>query len=197
VNLNRLAVITGVQSLSSKDNSVGFQVGSHDFVLRRPIYFLSITHTGTRFFLEIIRRVTGITKDHKLKQLQEPRPLQRYDLAASHIFTENLPVIHDYIAKYDPLIFMTNRDAEATRRSWVSRGKDVGDLMLYQEYADELQRAYAPIMLSIDDPNKEKMFDVFGAALYGNLKLKTDWKRIGSVHDGDRIGFQHRTGRRR
>jgi hypothetical protein len=155
--------------------------------MKRPVYFTSVPHTGTRFFLEMINPIVWL-KGYKLKQRVEPRPLIWRPFVASHIFRENMPVIYDYIEAYNPILICTQRDIKAVEQSWKSRGRPIDELHECIQLADEFIERCNPTLISVDADDREEMLLDLGNAL--SAEFKTDWQRTGSFKDGDRTGMQ-------
>lgn len=140
------------------------------------ILLATIPHTGTRFFLELLRKTLSRRSD-----CLPPDGVTARDYVFVHIEqdTAQCARLFRYIDACRPLVITTERHPEKVRNSWLrDTARDIGKLpMLYGVYRDLLAK-YSPFVLSVDAPDRQERLDNLGRIL--GVNFITDWTPVGA-----------------
>lgn len=138
------------------------------------LLLVTIPHTGTRFFIDLLEPVLG--PHTAMREKSEAHPLQAHNFATCHV--EYGALIDEYIALFNPVLVTTTRQMAAVRSSYVKRGRN--DERIWQHFKSwlEFMDKYGPLVVSVDAQDRdERLRDL--SRLIGH-DLQTEWKRKGS-----------------
>ena len=137
---------------------------------RQRVLLVTIPHTGTRFFRDILTEhlpyvgMRGIVSGGKV------------GVGAIHCTQSVLDAIAD--AEYSHTLVTTWRDPEKVARSWLRRGKPLEELDDYRARWGGMVRRWRPRFLTLEEDRERKLAEL-GA--YLGLDLTTDWEPVTDV----------------
>ena len=139
---------------------------------KKKILFVTIPHTGTRFYLDLMSEVLGTPTNFK-----EPGGSFYYH----HTHPLNIPRFTELVVKENFEVITTHRDLYATQASWLRRfphrEDKVAELDSHIDVYYDWVLPRASLVLSIEPELRELSLEALNAFL--NANLTTDWTPIG------------------
>lgn len=142
----------------------------------RPIYYVTVRHTGTRFFLYMLEEAIG--EKHHLIETWKDIKSEPYKLAFSHTWPGNYGLITKYITAFNPILIMTERCYGDVVKSWGKRRRHQAELDKWLDVDRQIKEQNNPIILSVDSCDRDSRIAALSEAL--GYSFITDWKPVGS-----------------
>jgi len=132
----------------------------------RPIILVTVPHTGTSFFRDLLRA-------HFAQRTYRDLFEGADGFCVMHV-TED--TIADIAAIADPVLVTTTRDPGAVKLSYRRRGESLDALADYWKRWWDMVCQYKPYVVSVDSPRRDELLAELGGAL--GVEFATDWAPV-------------------
>ena len=143
----------------------------------RPILLVTAPYTGSRFFVDLLEKTTGLEAFRITNAALDP--WDGYEaLAWGHFDPRLIDRYQEHILQYDPIFITTQRDNDKVLASWKATGKANNRMLDFNNARDWLLNKYKPITVSVDAEERDEMLKALSTAL--DLPITTDWTPVGA-----------------